>query len=407
VGQKVTRALPDRLRDELEVMGRAGAPAVFICDANFGILPQDVEVARMVVDIRRRYGALRTLHVNWAKNHATRVGEILDILRAGDVHTNVYLALQTLEPQALKLAGRDERGRSAMMDLARQILDSGNEVGAELIFGLPGETLPQFRAAYDELSQKFPSLLVHPLWILPNTTYDQDRSRFGLITIRPDPLVDYEGVLEHHTLTIDDNRAGLRLLLADDILVGSGYARATLRGLARWGSLRATELLDQFGHFVGSRDDPLSTQLDEAFRVVEQECYFHRYLRGRVRSALFADRDRAHALLDSFVAQLDVDDPVVDACRVLARYDCSLLPRPDLTGDEDAEESIDLDFDAPAVARDLLSPAPQLLLPAHQPVTVRITHRAGFARHRGDAIDLSGIWRGQVTAVQQNALSAR
>ena len=237
VGQKLSRANLDRLRGELHAIATAEVPAVFLCDANFGILPRDVEIAEMVVDARQRFGAPQILHVNWAKNHARRVGEILDVLAHGDVHTNVYLALQTLSRPALALAGRDERGRPEMMQLARGILDRGGEVGAELIFGLPGETLKDFRAAYDELFLQFPSLLLHPLWILPNTTYDADRAAFGLVTLRPDPTVDYEGVLQHSTLSRDDNLAGLRLLLADEILVGTGYARTTMRGLSRWAGL--------------------------------------------------------------------------------------------------------------------------------------------------------------------------
>jgi len=74
-----------------------------------------------------------------------------------------------------------------MMELGQEILRRGGKVGVELIFGLPGETLKEFRSAYDELFLKFPSLLLHPLWILPNTTYDADRETLGLVTVRPDP----------------------------------------------------------------------------------------------------------------------------------------------------------------------------------------------------------------------------
>lgn len=407
VGQKISRAIPDRLQAELDVIGRSGAPSLFICDANFGILPQDVEVARMVVEARQRYGSPRTLHVNWAKNHSARVGEILAILRAGDVHTNVYLALQTLDPRALELAGRDERGRTGMLDLAQQIVDSGGIVGAELIFGLPGETLNQFRAAYDQLVLRFPSLLLHPLWVLPNTTYDQERIRFGLVTIRPDPLVDYEGVLRHDSLTVDDNRAGLALLLADEIVVGSGFARTTIRALARWGGYRPTGVLDSFVEFVQTRDDSLSAALRAAFETIREECYFHRHLRSSVRAALFADRERALDLLTSFVNHLDLDPDAAEVCHTLARYDCALLPRSDVVGGQDGEELLDLDFDVPAVAADLLGSGRTGGLPARRAVTARIRHPGGFAEHQADAIDLSASWRGSVVSVQLRRLITR
>ena len=399
VGQKITRAELTRLAAELDTIGRAGIDTIFLCDANFGILPRDVEIARMVVDTRRRLGAPTTLHVNWAKNHASRVGDILDILRESDVQTNVYLALQTLSRPALRLAGRDERGRPEMMELGREILGRGGRVGVELIFGLPGETVKEFRSAYDELFLKFPSLLLHPLWILPNTTYDTDRENLGLITVRPDPLVDYEGVLSHHTLSRQDNKAGLRLLLADEILVGSGYARTTIRGLARWADMAPTEVLDAFAAFVATREDLLSRQLGMAFSEIDAECYFHRRLRNTVRGALFADRESARALLQAFVDTHVYSPAVRGACRELARYDAALLPRADLHGTGEADENLSAAFDTHAAGIALLSSAEPVTPPRQQPARLLIRHRAGFAHHRADAIDFSARWLGRVVHV--------
>jgi radical SAM superfamily enzyme YgiQ (UPF0313 family) len=400
VGQKITRAELTRLATELDSIGRAGIETIFLCDANFGILPRDVEIARMVVDTRRRLGAPTTLHVNWAKNHASRVGEILDILRDGDVQTNVYLALQTLSRLALRLAGRDERGRPEMMELGQEILRRGGKVGVELIFGLPGETLKEFRSAYDELFLKFPSLLLHPLWILPNTTYDADRATLGIVTVRPDPFVDYEGVLSHHALSRQDNQAGLRLLLADEILVGSGYARTTVRGLARWADMAPTEVLDAFAGFVAAGQDVLSRQLGLAFAEINAECYFHRRLRSTVRGALFADRESARGLLQAFVDAHIRSPAVRSACRELACYDTALLPRADLHGTGEADETVPAAFDTHAAGLALLSAGDAAVsIPGPQPVRLVIRHRAGFAHYRADAIDFSARWLGRVVRV--------
>ncbi|WP_345442144.1 B12-binding domain-containing radical SAM protein [Actinoallomurus vinaceus] len=403
VGQKLTRAELDRFEAELEAIGKAGIGTIFLCDANFGILRRDVEVARMIVRIRERYGSPHTVHVNWAKNHATTVEEILAVLRAGNVHTNVFLALQTMSRPALRLAGRDERGRAEMMDLAHRIISDGGQVGAELIFGLPGETLEEFRSAYDELLLSFPSLLLHPLWILPNTTYDADRQALGLVTIRPDPTVDYEGVLRHRTLSVADNRAGLRLLLADEILIGSGYARTVVRGMARWAGLRPTDILSAFARFVGDRTDVLSGSLADAFDEIDAECYFHRRLRSQVRSAVYGDRATAGELLLAFIDQMINESNAREACRHLATYDSALLPRTDLDGAEGgdtADSYLAMPYDIHAVARAFLTrDAPLLPVDREPPVRIRLRHPVGFARHLRDAIDLSARWSGRVVDV--------
>ncbi|MBF6397889.1 cobalamin-dependent protein [Nocardia cyriacigeorgica] len=399
VGQKLSRAETDRLRAELTTIAEAGVPAIFLCDANFGILPRDVEVARMVVEAREKYGNPHTLHVNWAKNHASRVEEILGVLRDGGVRTNVYLALQTLNRSALALAGRDERGRPEMFQLARRVIDAGGDIGAELIFGLPGETVHDFESAYDELYLQFQNLLVHPLWILPNTTYDTDRERFGLITLRPDPTVDYEGVLEHKTLTRRDNQQGLALLMADDVLVGTKYARTTIRALAVWNDLRPSQILHGFKDFLANRTDTLAKQLRDAFAHVEQECYFHRHLRSKVRSALFTNRNAAAQLLIEFIDVM-VGDPVIrEACREVARYDAALLPRADLDHGQPREETLTFSYDVHSMSQSLLRQPAATQIPVENGVAIRIRHPTGFARHSSDAIDLTGQWRGHVVEV--------
>lgn len=407
VGQKLTKAASDRLETEIDVIGSAGIDTIFLCDANFGILRQDVEVAHMLVRALQRHGSPHTVHVNWAKNHAKTVEEILAVFQAGGIHTNVYLALQTMSRPALQLAGRSELGRSEMTAMAQRVIAAGGHVGAELIFGLPGETLSEFRAAYDELFLSFPSLLIHPLWILPNTSYDADREKLGLITIRPDPSVDYEGVLQHTTLDIEENRAGLRLLLADEILIGSGWARTTVRGMAHWAGLRPTEVLDALPAFVAGQEGRLGRVLSKAFDEIHAECYFHRILRSRVRSAIYTDRDESRELLIAFLDHLIDDTALRDTCRQLALHDTTLLPRADLEARASAptaDSHFEAAYDTHAAAQALLSGSvPTRPSRRSVPVKIRVRHPSGFADHLNDAIDLSARWGGQVAEVSPHS----
>ncbi len=52
--QKVTRFDPQRVIDEVEYIAGTQAPVIFIADANFGMLEQDIEIARGIVEIRAR-----------------------------------------------------------------------------------------------------------------------------------------------------------------------------------------------------------------------------------------------------------------------------------------------------------------------------------------------------------------
>jgi hypothetical protein len=209
--------------------------------------------------------------------------------------------------------------------------------------------------------------------------------------------------LSHPTLSRRDNQAGLRLLLADDILMGSGYARTTIRGLARWADMAPAEVLDAFAAFVATRGDLLSRQLALAFSEIDAECYFHRRLRSTVRNALFADRESAGGLLQAFVDAYVHSPAVRSACKELARYDAALLPRADLHGTGEADENLSAAFDTHAAGLALLSSAEPVKPPRQQPVRLLIRHRAGFAYHRGDAIDFSARWLGRVVQVSSTA----
>lgn len=398
VGQKIVTASLARLREELQVIAGAGIGTVFLCDANFGILPQDLEVAQLLVEARRTFGRPHTVHVNWAKNHAHRVEQILVLFESGGIRTNVYLALQTLDRAALAIAGRDERGRADMFELGRRIVQSGGTVGAELIFGLPGETFVHFRATYDSLFMSFPNLLLHPLWILPNTGYDRNRSQLGIVTIRPDPMVDYEGILEHATLGRADNRAGLRLLAADEILMGTRLAATTVRGLVHWAGLAPSEVLEAFVQYLDTSTCAPAVSLAAAVRRVDRECYFHRSVRASIRRAVYEDRMASQELLSDFVAGLVDDQAVRKLCLELALLDTACLPR-DVSSPEGGRETFRFSHDVVAVARTLLDPEPPSALPAKVPTEITVAHPPGFGSHQNESIDLTAQWYGQVVDV--------
>jgi radical SAM superfamily enzyme YgiQ (UPF0313 family) len=290
IGQKIARGELERVQAEIEVIGKAKIQTIFLCDANFGILAQDVEVARMIVASYQRYGAPSEFNVNWAKNHSSRVGEIVGILRAGGVRTTINIPLQTLSSKALQISGRSEIGRRAIVELAMGLVRDGTELFCELIFGMPGESLADFRRNYDELYLQFPILRIHPLWLLPNTEYQNRRAELGIRTHSPDPFSDYEAVLAHRDMPIADTMDGLALLLAHSILSLLGPARDVLRLLARHDARSVAAMLCALEPFLARREDPLATGLAELFSRIRRACYFERSLRDRKRELLYRSR---------------------------------------------------------------------------------------------------------------------
>jgi hypothetical protein len=90
-------------------------------------------------------------------------------------------------------------------DLCEWLHKEGLACYAEMIWGLPGETCESFLNAYDRIAQLVPRIAIYSNLLLPNTAYDQERAEHQFVTIRGQDY-DFEYILTHATMTLDDNR---------------------------------------------------------------------------------------------------------------------------------------------------------------------------------------------------------
>ncbi len=405
IGQKMALGELDRIQNDITAIAKAGIETVFLCDANFGILKQDVEVAKMIVEANIKYGAPREFNVNWAKNNAERVGEIINILLDGGIHTVINVPIQTLSLTALEMANRNETGRSQMMEQAETLVAQGCEVFCELIFALPGETYTEFLKNYDDLIFKFPVLRIHPLWVLPNTAYDKRRAELDIKTISPDPYSDYEAIYSHLSMTNEDIRNGLAFLMAHSNFNLLGIGRNVLRACARFSDLSPSEVLLKFESFIMNDKAPLAKDLSVLYKTIRRACYFERNLRDKERQLLYRSRSEAFELVTSFILSLKFSEELVRICSELALFDASLLPRADLTGEGFVESQVEFSFDPVGASLkiqldDECTIGELIELPETQ---ITLSHKAGMAVLEGSNCDLTGSWNGRVAEVTQHA----
>ncbi|HEU0079858.1 MAG TPA: cobalamin-dependent protein, partial [Longimicrobiaceae bacterium] len=85
-------------------MPRGGT--LFLADANFGMVQQDVEIARIMVDLLQRHDKSIYLFANWSKNTTSRVVEAARVLFQGRMIAGVTLSAQSLNEEALRFASR-------------------------------------------------------------------------------------------------------------------------------------------------------------------------------------------------------------------------------------------------------------------------------------------------------------
>ncbi|WNV85800.1 B12-binding domain-containing radical SAM protein [Umezawaea sp. Da 62-37] len=163
----------DRVKREItHIVTHARSHAtLFLADANFGMLPRDVEIARWLVDELDRHDKQLFLFTNWAKNTDARVLEIARILYSRRLIAAVTLSAQSFSTEVLRIANRRNIKPAYYRRLQEQFREMGVPTYTELIWGLPGESREEFLDGVHTVIDSGGFPVVYPLLLLNNTEY--------------------------------------------------------------------------------------------------------------------------------------------------------------------------------------------------------------------------------------------
>jgi radical SAM superfamily enzyme YgiQ (UPF0313 family) len=268
VGQRVRAFSRARLRQELELFAQHKVHTLVLCDANFGMMPIDLEFVADVIEVREKYGYPRSIETSWAKNKSAVFYKIVKAMKDAGLHSSFTLALQTLDDTTLDLMNRRNMKVNDWEGLAEWLGKEGLDCYAELIWGAPGETVDSFMKGYDRLANHVSRVAVYPMLILPNTTYHTDRERFGLITVRGN-TDDFEYLLSHDTMSSQDNQYMHRFIFVSRLIAENPVFRhiwgplRTLAGITQSALIRS--LMDWFEHDPHASTEPFRHGMENSF----------------------------------------------------------------------------------------------------------------------------------------------
>lgn len=154
-GKKSERKLKqfdlDRIYKEIEWLSKNKIEFVFCCDANFGILKRDFDIARKVADNKKSLGYPKAFSVQNTKNSKERIFELQIILNDAGLQKGVNLALQSLNEETLKYIERSNIDNKTYAELQKLFTKSNIATFTDLIIGLPGETYDSFTEGVSEI----------------------------------------------------------------------------------------------------------------------------------------------------------------------------------------------------------------------------------------------------------------
>ncbi|MEX1670759.1 radical SAM protein [Zhongshania guokunii] len=297
IGTKMHQFSMARVRSDWRRIVDAGIKDIWLADSNFGALKEDLEKAQLICELKAETGLPNSFATSWSKKHSPRVQEIVLLLHRNGLLPHYQLALQTLTPLALELSNRKNMGANKYEPIAKQMASAGVPIAAELIWGLPGDNLPEFEKNLDQLLRTFPNLNIFAYTLLPGTEFYEKREEYQIETI---PVAGYgkakgEYVVACHTFGRDQGIEGYFLITAHILFAHGHLLPLSIRYLALQGNITTAPLLRNLLRAVCLEYQSELSDIDLSDRMVVYEN------RARLYTAMLQNPDRLYDLLKQLV----------------------------------------------------------------------------------------------------------
>ena len=170
-GKKMRFFPIEKVRKEIKWLSENKIAYCFCADSNFGMFDRDIEIADMLIEVKKRNGYPEVFRPCYEKNSDERVFRICSALNSVGMDKGATMAYQTLCDEALKNIGRKNLTMEHFSSLMKKYNEAGIPTYSELILGLPGETKESFCKGMCRLLEngQHNSLSVYHCEALPNS----------------------------------------------------------------------------------------------------------------------------------------------------------------------------------------------------------------------------------------------
>lgn len=186
VASKVSTFDMERLIAEVDWFAKNKIGHVFICDANFGIFPRDIEIARYMVDTYKKSRYPSFVSIQNSKNQTDRTYTIQKIF-SEMMSAGVTLSLQSVDATTLKNIKRDNISLNSFFELQRRYKQDGIPTYTDILIGLPGETYDSFANGLSSLIKngQHNRVAFYNTTILPNAEMGNPeyQKKFGMVSV--------------------------------------------------------------------------------------------------------------------------------------------------------------------------------------------------------------------------------
>ena len=163
--------------EEIEYIAKHSAQqsSWIFCDANFGILPRDIDIAKKIRQVMDEKGFPSQVIIWHSKNTSKRNIEIVKLI--GGTHSG-YVALQSTDLDVLKNTGRGGIRFNELIKVLDHYKKENIPVSTDILIGLPGETaVSHLQTLFKAFELGFEEINPYNIRLLPGTEYESDIKR--------------------------------------------------------------------------------------------------------------------------------------------------------------------------------------------------------------------------------------
>ena len=144
----------DRVFQEMDWFSKNKIEFIFCCDANFGMLPRDYDIALKAVENKKKnMVTLMCFQFKTLKMQRERAYKVQKLLADNGLSKGVTLAMQSVDNHTLKEIKRDNISIADYQELQKRFTKDGIPTTSEFILALPGDTYESFAKGVSDVIQ--------------------------------------------------------------------------------------------------------------------------------------------------------------------------------------------------------------------------------------------------------------
>jgi radical SAM superfamily enzyme YgiQ (UPF0313 family) len=227
---KVFKFEMDKIYKEVDWFADHKIEFVFCADANFGILPRDLDIAQYVAESKKKKGYPQALSVQNTKNATERAYQVQKTLSDSGLNKGVTVALQSVDPETLKTIKRANISTESYQELQRRFTRDRVVTYSDIILGLPGETYEAFADGVSKVidNGQHNRIQFNNLSILPNAEMgDPEYQRKHGMEYVESKIVNIHGSLSEDKEAISETQ---QLVIATKAMPRADWAKTRVFG---------------------------------------------------------------------------------------------------------------------------------------------------------------------------------